>query len=128
MAGTEFLRVFQVIDGHKKAVGDGFNITSPMPGPRIRQLSPYLLIDHSGPMRIGPADTPLGSLPHPHRGFETVTVVYDGHLAHRDTAGHDGTIGPGDVQWMTACTGLRHGAGQHVFAPHAARPAFAERR
>lgn len=103
-----FRRVFQVIDGNKKLVGDGFDVTSPMPGPRIRQLSPYLLIDHIGPMQIAPTDTPLGSPPHPHRGFETVTVVYDGHLAHRDTAGHDGTIGPGDVQWMTAGSGLRH--------------------
>ena len=103
-----FRRIFQVIDGNKKAVGDGFDVTSPMPGPRIRQLSPYLLIDHIGPMQIAPTDTPLGSPPHPHRGFETVTVVYDGHLAHRDTAGHDGTIGPGDVQWMTAGAGLRH--------------------
>jgi len=78
-------------------VGDGFDVTSPMPGPRIRQLSPYLLIDHR-PMWIAPTDMPLGSPPHPHRGFETVTAVYDGHLAHRDTASHDGTIGPGDVQ------------------------------
>ncbi|OGX91864.1 pirin family protein [Hymenobacter coccineus] len=105
---SPFRRVFQVIDGNKKAVGDGFDVTSPMPGPRIRQLSPYLLIDHIGPMQIAPTETPLGSPPHPHRGFETVTVVYDGHLAHRDTAGHDGTIGPGDVQWMTAGAGLRH--------------------
>jgi redox-sensitive bicupin YhaK (pirin superfamily) len=105
---TELRRVFQVIDGNKKLVGDGFDVTSPMPGPRIRQLSPYLLIDHIGPMQIAPTDTPLGSPPHPHRGFETVTVVYDGYLAHRDTADHDGTIGPGDVQWMTAGAGLRH--------------------
>jgi redox-sensitive bicupin YhaK (pirin superfamily) len=108
MAAPEFRRIFQVIDGNKKVVGDGFDVTSPMPGPRIRQLSPYLLIDHIGPMQIAPTDTPLGSPPHPHRGFETVTVVYDGYLAHRDTAGHDGTIGPGDVQWMTAGAGLRH--------------------
>ncbi|MDO7884500.1 pirin family protein [Hymenobacter cheonanensis] len=108
MAAPTFRRVFQVIDGNKKLVGDGFDVTSPMPGPRIRQLSPYLLIDHIGPMQIAPTNTPLGSPPHPHRGFETVTVVYDGHLAHRDTAGHDGSIGPGDVQWMTAGAGLRH--------------------
>jgi len=108
MAAPSFRRIFQVIDGNKKLVGDGFDVTSPMPGPRIRQLSPYLLIDHIGPMQIAPTETPLGSPPHPHRGFETVTVVYDGHLAHRDTAGHDGSIGPGDVQWMTAGAGLRH--------------------
>ncbi|UOG73632.1 pirin family protein [Hymenobacter tibetensis] len=105
---TSFRRIFQVIDGNKKFVGDGFDVTSPMPGPRIRQLSPYLLIDHTGPMQVAPTDAPLGTPPHPHRGFETVTVVYEGALAHRDTAGHSGTLGPGDVQWMTAGAGLLH--------------------
>jgi redox-sensitive bicupin YhaK (pirin superfamily) len=79
-----------------------------MPGPRIRQLSPFLLIDHTGPMLVAPTDSPLGTPPHPHRGFETVTVVHEGALAHRDTAGHSGTLGPGDVQWMTAGAGLLH--------------------
>ncbi|TGD79866.1 pirin family protein [Hymenobacter wooponensis] len=101
-------RIFQVIDGNKKFVGDGFDVTSPMPGPRIRQLSPYLLIDHTGPMAVAPTDAPLGTPPHPHRGFETVTVVYEGYLAHRDTAGHTGALGPSDVQWMTAGAGLLH--------------------
>jgi redox-sensitive bicupin YhaK (pirin superfamily) len=101
-------RIFQVIDGNKKFVGDGFDVTSPMPGPRIRQLSPYLLIDHTGPMAVAPTDSPLGTPPHPHRGFETVTVVYEGYLAHRDTAGHTGALGPSDVQWMTAGAGLLH--------------------
>ncbi|GAB3238463.1 pirin family protein [Hymenobacter seoulensis] len=101
-------RIFQVIDGNKKVVGDGFDVTSPMPGPRIRQLSPFLLIDHTGPMAVTPTEAPLGTPPHPHRGFETVTVVYEGYLAHRDTAGHSGTLGPGDVQWMTAGAGLLH--------------------
>ena len=101
-------RIFQVIDGNKKFVGDGFDVTSPMPGPRIRQLSPFLLIDHTGPMAVAPTDAPLGTPSHPHRGFETVTVVYQGYLAHRDTAGYSGKIGPGDVQWMTAGSGLLH--------------------
>lgn len=101
-------RIFQIIDGNKKFVGDGFDVSSPMPGPRIRQLSPFLLIDHTGPMQVAPTEAPLGTPPHPHRGFETVTVVYEGHLAHRDTAGHSGTLGPGDVQWMTAGAGLLH--------------------
>ncbi|MCB2377525.1 pirin family protein [Hymenobacter sp. BT635] len=105
---TTFRRIFQVIDGNKKFVGDGFDVTSPMPGPRIRQLSPFLLIDHTGPMPVAPTDAPLGTPPHPHRGFETVTVVYEGALAHRDTAGHEGTLGAGDVQWMTAGAGLLH--------------------
>ncbi|UOQ52561.1 pirin family protein [Hymenobacter cellulosivorans] len=105
---TTFRRIFQIIDGNKKQVGDGFDVTSPMPGPRIRQLSPYLLLDHTGPMPVAPTEQPLGTPPHPHRGFETVTVVYEGALAHRDTAGHSGTLGAGDVQWMTAGAGLLH--------------------
>ncbi|WP_375434154.1 pirin family protein [uncultured Hymenobacter sp.] len=108
MTSSSFRRIFQVIDGNKKFVGDGFDVTSPMPGPRIRQLSPYLLIDHTGPMPVAPTEAPLGTPPHPHRGFETVTVVYEGALAHRDTAGHSGTLGAGDVQWMTAGAGLLH--------------------
>lgn len=105
---VEKRKVFQVIDGVHKKVGDGFEVTSPMPGSRIRQLSPYLLIDHTGPMKVAPTDKPLGADPHPHRGFETVTIVYQGYLAHRDTAGYSGKIGPGDVQWMTAGSGLLH--------------------
>jgi len=105
---TAYRRIFQVIDGVEKKVGDGFEVTSPMPGSRIRQLSPFLLIDHTGPMLIKPTDHPLGADPHPHRGFETVTIVYQGYLAHRDTAGYSGKIGPGDVQWMTAGAGLLH--------------------
>ena len=93
---SPFRRIFQVVDGNKKLVGDGFDVTSPMPGPRIRQLSPFLLIDHSGPMPVAPTDSRLGTPPHPHRGFETVTVVYQGYLSHRDTAGHSGKLGPGE--------------------------------
>lgn len=104
----ELRKVFQVIDGVRKMVGDGFDVTSPMPGSRIRQLSPFLLIDHTGPMDVKATDNPLGADPHPHRGFETVTIVYQGFLAHRDTAGYSGKIGPGDVQWMTAGSGLLH--------------------
>jgi quercetin 2,3-dioxygenase len=100
--------IAQVIDGATKKVGDGFEISSPMPGSRIRQLSPFLLIDHSGPTVIQPTEKPLGADAHPHRGFETVTLVYQGYLDHRDTAGHSGSIGPGDVQWMTAGSGLLH--------------------
>lgn len=61
-----------------------------------------------GPTVIQPTDKPLGADAHPHRGFETVTLVYQGYLDHRDTAGHSGSIGPGDVQWMTAGSGLLH--------------------
>jgi redox-sensitive bicupin YhaK (pirin superfamily) len=100
--------IAQVIDGAEKIVGGIFNISSPMPGSRIRQLSPFLLIDHFGPSLIEPTEKILGGEPHPHRGFETVTLVYDGYLDHRDTGGHSGSLAPFDVQWMTAGSGVLH--------------------
>ena len=71
-------------------------------------ISPFLLLDHAGPMRFNPSEQPRGVGVHPHRGFETVTIVYDGEVAHRDSTGAGGTIGPGDVQWMTAASGILH--------------------
>jgi len=100
--------IAQVIDGAEKTVGGVFKISSPMPGSRIRQLSPFLLIDHSGPSLIEPTEQILGGDAHPHRGFETVTLVYQGYLDHRDTGGHAGSLAPFDVQWMTAGSGLLH--------------------
>src|SRR4029079_19403084 len=72
------------------------------------EISPFLLLDYAGPAEFPPSDTPRGVGGHPHKGFETVTIVYQGELAHRDSAGNHGTIGPGDVQWMTAASGLVH--------------------
>ena len=66
------------------------------------------MLDYAGPMKFEPTTQRRGVGAHPHRGFETVTIVYDGEVAHRDSSGGGGTIGPGDVQWMTA--GLRHRA------------------
>jgi redox-sensitive bicupin YhaK (pirin superfamily) len=71
-------------------------------------LSPFLLLDHAGPAQFAPATRPRGVGEHPHRGFETVTIVYAGEVAHRDSAGNGGLIGPGDVQWMTAASGILH--------------------
>lgn len=90
-------------------VGDGFPVRSVFSydGP-VEALSPFLLLDHAGPMDFSPAQRPRGVGVHPHRGFETVTIVYDGEVAHRDSAGGGGTIGPGDVQWMTAGSGIQH--------------------
>ncbi|MCC7252446.1 pirin family protein [Hyphomicrobium sp.] len=87
-------------------VGDGFpvrSLLSPESG-----LSPFLLLDYAGPATFAPTDRPRGVGQHPHRGFETVTIVYQGELAHRDSTGNGGTIGPGDVQWMTAASGILH--------------------
>lgn len=71
-------------------------------------LSPFLLLDHIGPHQFPPTEEKLGVGSHPHRGFETVTLVYSGELAHRDSAGGGGIIGQGDVQWMTAASGVVH--------------------
>lgn len=73
-----------------------------------KQLSPFLMLDYAGPMDFPPAKDKRGVGAHPHRGFETVTIVYDGEVAHRDSAGGGGVIGPGDVQWMTAGAGILH--------------------
>ena len=71
-------------------------------------LSPFLLLDYAAPRRFEPAVRPRGVGQHPHRGFETVTIVYQGEVSHRDSTGHGGTIGAGDVQWMTAAGGILH--------------------
>jgi redox-sensitive bicupin YhaK (pirin superfamily) len=90
-------------------VGDGFPVRSLFSYDGLgRQLSPFLLLDYAGPAQFPPARTPRGVGEHPHRGFETVTIVYSGEVAHRDSTGGGGTIGPGDVQWMTAAGGILH--------------------
>ena len=90
-------------------VGDGFPVRSLFSyhdmGSRI---SPFLLLDYAGPHTFEPTGARRGVGQHPHRGFETVTIVYDGEVEHRDSAGHGGVIGPGDVQWMTAAGGILH--------------------
>ena len=90
-------------------VGDGFPVRSLFSyNTHGKQLSPFLLLDHAGPAEFAPAAAPRGVGQHPHRGFETVTIVYDGEVAHRDSTGAGGVIGPGDVQWMTAASGIIH--------------------
>lgn len=90
-------------------VGDGFPVRSLFSYHHdSADVSPFLLFDYAGPHRFEPTDHPRGVGQHPHRGFETVTIVYDGEVAHRDSAGNGGTIGPGDVQWMTAARGIIH--------------------
>jgi quercetin 2,3-dioxygenase len=90
-------------------VGDGFPVrTVFFYAQRGQELSPFLLLDYAGPFRFGPAERPRGVGPHPHRGFETVTIVYDGEVAHRDSTGKGGVVRPGDVQWMTAGAGILH--------------------
>ncbi len=90
-------------------VGDGFPVRSLFSySTHAKQLSPFLLLDFAGPAEFAPAAKPRGVGEHPHRGFETVTIVYKGEVSHRDSTGQGGTIGPGDVQWMTAGSGILH--------------------
>lgn len=90
-------------------VGDGFPVRSLFSYADYgRQLSPFLLLDHAGPMVFEPTTGRRGVGEHPHRGFETVTIVYQGEVEHRDSTGAGGFIGPGDVQWMTAGSGILH--------------------
>ncbi|MEZ0374777.1 MAG: pirin family protein [Candidatus Sericytochromatia bacterium] len=91
-------------------VGDGFRVRGYLPGPErlVQEVSPFLLMDYHPPYAYPPTTAQRGVGAHPHRGFETVTMVYEGKVAHRDTAGNSGVIGPGEVQWMTAASGVLH--------------------
>ena len=95
---------------HGHWVGDGFPVRSIFSyNDQPERFSPFLLLDYAGPARFEATTTErrgVGS--HPHRGFETVSIVYHGEVSHRDSTGAGGTIGPGDVQWMTAAAGIVH--------------------
>jgi redox-sensitive bicupin YhaK (pirin superfamily) len=90
-------------------VGDGFKVHNFFPSrlPMTR-MSPFFLMDYGAKTRIPPSERPRGVGPHPHRGFETVTLAFHGSVAHHDSAGNSGVIGEGDVQWMTAGAGVLH--------------------
>jgi len=90
-------------------VGDGFPVRTLLSHQSHGQhADPFLLLDYAGPAQFEPTAYRRGVGKHPHRGFETVTIVYDGEVEHRDSTGAGGTIGPGDVQWMTAASGILH--------------------
>jgi redox-sensitive bicupin YhaK (pirin superfamily) len=90
-------------------VGDGFPVRTLFSYQGFgAQLSPFLLLDYAGPAEFAPTTHSRGVGAHPHRGFETVTIVYRGEVEHRDSGGNHGRIGPGDVQWMTAASGILH--------------------
>ena len=96
-------------DKHGHWVGDGFPVRTLFSYDNLAShLSPFLMLDYAGPANFLAAQQPRGVGEHPHRGFETVTIVYQGEVAHRDSAGNSGIIGPGDVQWMTAAGGVLH--------------------
>jgi redox-sensitive bicupin YhaK (pirin superfamily) len=104
---TDQVKVYQ--PGSQHVVGDGFHVRNLFPSNDLdRELSPFIMLDYAGPTFYSATDIPRGVGEHPHRGFETVTIVYQGLVAHRDSAGNSGLIGPGDVQWMTAASGIVH--------------------
>ncbi len=90
-------------------VGDGFPVRTLFFYQDLgKQMSPFLMLDYAGPAEFPPTTERKGAGSHPHRGFETVTIVYKGEVAHKDSTGQGGVIGPGDVQWMTAGSGILH--------------------
>ncbi|WP_240098485.1 pirin family protein [Thermomonas flagellata] len=108
MADKQILDVRSAPDRHW--VGNGFPVHGMFDyrGPGVAQRSPFLLLDYAAPTHFTPTAERRGVGTHPHRGFETVTIVYAGEVEHRDSAGNGGVIGPGDVQWMTAGRGILH--------------------
>ena len=91
-------------------VGNGFPVHGMFgySGPGVAERSPFLMLDYAAPYEFQPTTERRGVGQHPHRGFETVTIVYDGEVEHRDSTGNGGIIGKGDVQWMTAAGGILH--------------------
>jgi redox-sensitive bicupin YhaK (pirin superfamily) len=110
-AGTSAVKKLRSIQrsADRHWVGNGFPVRTLFAYPSLGPvLSPFLLLDYAGPAEFPPTSQRLGVGEHPHRGFETVTIVYSGEVEHRDSSGGGGVIGPGDVQWMTAAAGLVH--------------------
>ena len=92
-------------------VGDGFrvhNFIPSTPGMSMQEFSPFIMLDYNSKYVFPPTDQPRGVDVHPHRGFETVTIAYHGRIAHHDSYGNSGVIGQGEVQWMTAASGILH--------------------
>lgn len=97
----------RVIDSHYAEPAPGLRVLRPFPGPDLDYASPFLMLDHFGPERIRPGDEG-GLNPHPHRGFETVTFLFQGAMEHHDSSGGHGHLRAGGVQWMTAGSGIVH--------------------
>jgi redox-sensitive bicupin YhaK (pirin superfamily) len=92
-------------------VGDGFrvhNFIPSAPGLDMQRMNPFIMLDYNAPVYFPPSEIPRGVDVHPHRGFETVTIAYKGRVEHHDSSGGGGIIGEGDVQWMTAASGVLH--------------------
>jgi len=100
-------QVVRVLPSVRTVEGAGFVVRRPFPVQGVVQVDPFLLLDEMGPVDYPPGEA-SGAPDHPHRGFETVTYLLEGEAEHEDSAGHRGTLGPGDVQWMTAGRGIVH--------------------
>lgn len=107
MEATDPARHVRLVRARKAEPAPGLVVDRPLPAPGLDQLSPFLMLDHFGPTPVA-AGAAGGLNPHPHRGFETVTVLFDGAMEHRDSSGGRGTIRAGGVQWMTAARGIVH--------------------
>jgi len=104
-AGSRSVR--EVVVSIETLEGAGFLVHRPFPVGDLDQIDPFLMIDHMGPIDYAPGEA-VGAPDHPHRGFETVSYILEGEVEHEDSVGHHGIIGPGDVQWMTAGSGVVH--------------------
>ena len=100
-------KVQAVITAHRQQEGGGFVVRRPFPTRGLELIDPFLLLDELGPVDYGPGEA-IGAPDHPHRGFETVTYILEGDVHHEDSAGNEGTLDAGDVQWMTAGSGVVH--------------------
>src|ERR671932_2543930 len=96
-----------IVNSIETLEGAGFLVRRPFPKASFSMFDPFLLLDEMGPMTLAPGEA-KGAPDHPHRGFETVTYVLSGEMEHKDSQGHSGRLGAGDVQWMTAGAGLVH--------------------
>lgn len=97
----------EVIKAIQTREGAGFIVARPFPTRKLDHVDPFLLLDHFGPMDYGPGEA-VGAPWHPHRGFETISYLLKGEMQHRDSLGNKGTLRAGDVQWMTAGSGIIH--------------------
>ena len=103
-------KVKKIITSEKKNLGPKQFVMSPLPNQWVAQISPFIMLDHFGPNHI-PAREPFFVPPHPHRGFAPVTILFEGEVEHKDSFGNLGHIKGGDVQWMTAGSGVIHSEG-----------------
>ena len=104
---VDFRKVVRTVSSTVSREGGGFLVHRPFPTGALRDFDPFLLLDEMGPVDYRPGEA-VGAPDHPHRGFETVTYMLEGSMEHRDSAGHAGKLRPGDVQWMTAGSGVIH--------------------